>query len=121
MINEESRKYFNRAYASSSSAFSAYALHRANHVQKVQECFHIEQMDKLLEHLKVANSSALVKCSSFGPTVENPRTAGAFLTRTPNEVYNSKRAPVMDAMFSFNSQVHFIMLLLTILRLPKMK
>lgn len=110
MLNDSSRKYFNRVYASSSSAFSAYALHRANHLQKAHECFQINEMDKLIKYLKTTNSSTLVKCypspsPAWVPTIENSRAVGAFLTQTSDEIYGSNKVSPLDTMFSFNSQV----------------
>lgn len=39
------------------------------------------------------------------PTIEMPNAPGAFLTKTPNEIYNSTEAPVIDAMFDFMAEV----------------
>lgn len=100
MINEHSRKYFNRAYASSSSALRAYALHRANHVQKVQECFHIEEMDKLLKHLKATNSSALHLVQPSKVRVQLVHFRSEHQVKTTIQRDDTQ---VMDAMFSFNS------------------
>lgn len=114
MLNEESRKYFNRAYLMSSSAFSFYAFSKANHVDKVKECSGIADNNRLIEYLKTAESSALSKCyrlekefiTTWIPTVEPPETVGAFLTKTPDEIYDSDEAPTIDALFSFTFQVN---------------
>lgn len=115
MLNEESRKYFNRAFISSSSAFSYYGYADGNHFKQIQKCSESVGKEKLIEFLKTADIKALVECQSYtfessvivpwAPTIENASTIGAFKTKTPDEMYNSDNAPVMDAMFSFNSQV----------------
>lgn len=116
MVNQESRKYFKRAFADSSSVFDAYAMRSRNHVQQVQECSKIHEMDKLIEYLKKESGDELVNCYPFAfssdldpvwvPTIEKPNTKGAFLTKSPEEIYESNEAPIMDSMFSFMAQVH---------------
>lgn len=117
MLNEESRKYFNRALAMSSTAFNYYALFEPNHLKRMQDYTKVEDNAKLIEYLKNADSKTLANCYQTGnlelilldspwvPTIESPSTKGAFITKTPEEIYNSDAAPVMDTMFSFNSQV----------------
>lgn len=115
MLNEESRRYFNRAFVMSSSAFSPYALRKANHVQHLQEYSKISKMNDLIEFLKTSNATILTQSyryDLFGklgliwvPTIESPNTIGAFITAVPNELYRTGRAPRMDAMFSFTKQV----------------
>lgn len=115
MLNSGSRKYFNRVYASSGSAFSAYALRKANHLRLIQECFKIKEMSSLVDYLKTANASTLNQCyrlefpgemlPTWVPTIERVGTKGAFFEKTPDEIYSSSEAPIMDTMFSFTSQV----------------
>lgn len=115
MLNEISRTYFTRAFAMSSSAFSTYALRSANHVQQIQECTQMFDMDKLIEHLKTVDSSSLVICYAFTfpgsldimwvPTIENRGAPNAFLIQTPEEIYKSAAPPRMDAMFSLVTYV----------------
>lgn len=122
MLNEESRKYFNRAFISSSSAFSYYAFANANHLDQMKSCSEIRSKEKLIQFLKTVDSKELDGCQTFsftnvsavpwGPTIENSETIGAFKTMTPNETYNSDNPPVMDTLFSFNSQVTVEMLTL---------
>lgn len=120
MVNEISRKYYNRAYASSSTAFSSYALHKANHVEVVQKCLEINDKNKLVEYLKIADGHEILhQChmwrTGFGtfsqtwvPTIETPNATEAFLTKSLDEIYNSTEAPIMDTMFSFNAEVDLI-------------
>lgn len=116
MLNVDSVKYFKRAYLSSSSAFSPfYAFPNGNHLDKMKQCFKIEDQEKLIEFLKTANSIQLSACQTFkpknidnvpwGPTIENPATVGAFKIKSTDELYNSDDSPAIDTLFSFNSQV----------------
>lgn len=119
MLNTESRKYFNRAFASSGTALNFAVLHRTNHVQLLQKHTEIYDPKKLVEYLKTANEHVLRTFSPFNPksgslltpwvpTVERANISGAFLTKTPEEIYNSNEAPAMDTMFTFNAQVKYI-------------
>lgn len=115
MINEQSRKYYNRAFSSSGTAINFFALHRINHMERVQKCFQTNDVGHLIEYLKVADRSILMNCYPFiipddlypvwVPTIESPTAGDAFLTKTPYEIYNSDQAPMMDAIFGFTSQV----------------
>lgn len=115
MINEESREYYSRAFSSSGTAINFFALHRINHLERVQKCFQANDMGHLIEYLKVADRSILMNCYPFiipddlypvwVPTIENANASDAFLTKTPYEIYNSDKAPQMDAIFGFTSQV----------------
>lgn len=119
MLNERSRQYFTRSLAISSSSLSFYALSEGNKTKQVQDCFKIYEMDQLISHLKTMSYTDGQKCHSYQPgndrsitwvpTIESPDVVGAFLTKTPEEIYASDNAPVLDAMFSFNSKVlrHF--------------
>lgn len=119
MLNEESRKYFNRAFVISNSAFSGLALSSKNHVQHIQECSQFKQIDDLVKYVKTSDFATLRTCYAtkfpgelftyWTPTIEIPTAVGAFMTKTPDEILNSDKAPVLDAMFSFASQVnHFV-------------
>lgn len=115
MINEESRRYYNRALSSSGTAMNFFALKRINHLERVQKCFQTNNMGHLIQYLKVADRNILMNCYPFiipddlypvwVPTIENPNASVAFLTKTPSEIYNSEKAPQMDAIFGFTSQV----------------
>lgn len=121
MLNEESRKYFNRAFALSSSALNHYVLYEPNHLERMQNFSNIQEKQKLVEFLKTADSGDLAKVQTtndFGnilleapwvPTIESFGTKGAFIAKSPEEIYKSDEAPVMDVMFSFDSQVIEIM------------
>lgn len=118
MLHDESRKYFNRVFAFSGSAFCAYAMRKPNHVQLIQECSQIYDMNKLIDYLKSSKTSTLNACypwiypggliSKWVPTIESPNTKGRFFTKTPDDIYSSGKAPPMDSMFSFTSQVHLL-------------
>lgn len=117
MLSDESRKYFNRALALSSSALNHYTLYEPNHFERMQNFSNIQDKQKLVEFLKTADSGDLAKFipisssipilleAQWVPTVEHSGTKGAFITKSPEEIYKSDKAPVMDTMFSFNSQV----------------
>lgn len=85
-----------------------------NHVRYVQNLLKINEMSKIIEYLKTEDSRTLIEWPStqpeseykvWVPTIEKSSTNGAFLTKTPEEIYNSIDAPIMDSMFSFMSQV----------------
>lgn len=117
MVNEESRKYFKRAYAASSTSVSFYALSRFNHTKPIRECSQLDKIDEIIEYVKTSSAEELAKCKSdrdlnnilltWGPSVEPTGTVGAFVTKAtaPEEIYASQSAPIMDAMFSFVSEV----------------
>lgn len=115
MLNVESRKYFKRMFASSGSALSAYAIRKANHVQRTQKCLKIYEMKRLIDYLQWEKPSTLIACdpqiypggitAKWVPTIESRNTEGAFLTKSPDEIYGSGEAPAMDSMFSFTNQV----------------
>lgn len=113
MLNKESRRYFNRAFASSGSAFNAWQ--RGTHVELIQECSKLNEEDEMIEFLRAASSQRLLGCKpktqpggveqAWLPTIESPQTRGAFLTQPPEEIYRSDRPLPIHTMFSFNSQV----------------
>lgn len=115
LLNEESRKYFNRAYLSSSSVFSHYALHRANHLQGMKDFTGISADEELIKYLRTANSDFLSKHYPFTygksltppwvPTIEHTNAVRPFITKTPDEIYGTGEAQAIDIMFSFNSKV----------------
>lgn len=114
MLNKESRKYFNRAFISSSSSFSHYAYPDRNHLDQMKKCTKIDDEKKLIAFLKTVDSDGLDVCQTFSftnanavpwaPTIESAETVGAFKTKLANEMYSEDPA-VMDTLFSFNSQV----------------
>lgn len=116
ILNEESRKYFNRAYAASGSAFNFFALTRENHLERMQECSKAKDSNEMIEYMKTTDSEVLAKCyfdinwgktikPKWVPTIEKPGTKGAFITQSPEEIYSSDKPPVVDALFSFASKV----------------
>lgn len=115
MLNQESRKYFDRALPLSGSVYNYFALDKGNHVARMQECAAIADLDKIIDYLKTANTDVLAQCyfdrlrntikSKWAPTIENAEAVAAFLTETPDEIYNSGKVAAMDTLFAFNSQV----------------
>lgn len=104
-------------YAASGTIFSGTAFNKTTHWQRIPECFGInDDREQIMEFLKEANSRILSACYPFVypgqiqmhwvPTIESQNTTGAFLTQTPEEIFNSKKAPIIDTMFSFTSQVY---------------
>lgn len=75
----------------------------------------INDIEELIEYLKIADSEFLSTQYAFNttetltypfvPTIESPNTVGAFITETPDEIYNSGETPATDTMFSFTSKV----------------
>lgn len=103
----------------SGSVFSYFALTKGNHVDKVQECSHAKNWDQMVEYLRVSDARDIVQCyfeDGWGktlkfqwvPTIEAPGTPNGFITESPDFIWRSKRAPVIDTLFSFNSVVNFI-------------
>lgn len=121
MLNEQSRKYFTRAYPISSSAYNFYALLKENHVQKLQNCSQSQEISKMIEYIKTSDAHTLRQCYPYKfpgalhpvwvPTIESPNNTGAFMTKTPEEMYNLGMAPAMDTLFSFDSHVKFFLLI----------
>lgn len=85
-------------------------------MEQIEECSQIKNNSiRLIEYLKTANASVLAECyaldsplkfrSIWVPTVEKSSVVGAFLTETPEKIYNSNKAPAMDAMFSMTTTV----------------
>lgn len=85
-------------------------------MKRMQEYTRIDDAEQLVEYLRTSDSETFANChtwDSFGnvlnspwaPTIESPDTTGAFLTKTPYEIYSSDNAPTMDVMFVFNSHV----------------
>lgn len=107
MLNQQSRKYFKRAFLSSGSVSQLW-FRKKNYLKEVQECLQINKMSgDLVEYLKTANVSELSNCNyiHWALTIESSNVPGAFISNTPDEIYKSDKAPIMDAMFSFGSQV----------------
>lgn len=116
MLNAQSRKYFNRAFSISGSAFQDYVFRRQSHVELVQNCSRINGISQMIEYLKATNSGILTNfcvrtrgqpSPVWVPNYESPNAKGAFLSQKIENIYNSNNAPVMDAMFAFASQVYF--------------
>lgn len=117
MFNEESRKYFNRAFAMSGPAFHNITLTRGNHIDRMRECSKFNDTDEIIEYLRTTDSKELTKCyfrkdwgktnlsTEWAPTIENANANKAFFTQTPEEMFESDEAPVLDTLFSFTSQV----------------
>lgn len=111
MLNEESRKYFHRAFVLSNTAFAPFAIRKSNHIRRIHKCTRIFGITKMVEYLKVANATILSKCRQYlnflnppwVPTIESQ--GGGFLIKMPDDIYDSDKAPAMDTMFSFTNQV----------------
>lgn len=116
MLNEQSRKYFTRTFLISSSAFSPYALRKADHVHQIRNCSRSQDMSKLVEYIKTSEAHTLRECYMYHfpgklnpvwvPTIESPHNKGAFMTKTPEEMYSLGLVRAKDVMFSFATQVN---------------
>lgn len=107
MLSQQSRKYFKRAFLSSGSAGER-LFREGNNVKEIQECLQINKTGgDLVEYLKTANVSELSNCNylTWIWTIESSEVPGAFISNNPDEIYKSDKAPIMDTMFSFGSQV----------------
>lgn len=77
---------------------------------------HYSDQMTLIQYLKSAPSEDLVQCHfaqnwgltirpEWGPTIENEHAKIPFITQSADEMYNSGKAPAIDVLFSFTSQV----------------
>lgn len=100
----------------SGSAFSYFALTETNHVEKMQECAHTRNVKQIIEYIKVADFLDIIQChfkSNWGktlkpewvPTIEAPGTINGFITESPEVIWTSRKAPVMDTLFTSTSEV----------------
>lgn len=109
MLNKVSKPLVTRAFYSSGTGANPafYPWRRPNQVQQLKKCFRFSNTAALINFLKTANSSRLVGCTGpiWIPVIENKTAPLAFLTDEPENIMKSSEAPVMDAMFSFASQV----------------
>lgn len=107
MLNEVSRQYFSRAFMISGS-IDFWKLRHESHVREIQDCLQINKTgDALVEHLKMANATALAPCHDvwWVPSIESLNATRPFLTQTPEELHKAGKILPMDAMFSIVSQV----------------
>lgn len=109
ILNEQSRKYFNRAFAMSGSALHSYPLSliKGNNLKPMQNCTKINDVDELAKHLATTDVRNLLEYNkdnmmTWAPTIERLNAPNAFLVKSPEEIYNSSKAPVLDTMFSFD-------------------
>lgn len=119
MLNEQSRKYFKRAFFMSGSALNYWALTTENHLDRIEECSRSKEFNEIIEYIKSTNSDELVRCyydyvsnkallkPKWTPTIENLDAKDAIITESPYNIYHSENAPVLDTLISFNSQVCF--------------
>lgn len=121
MLNKKSRSFFTRSFAASGTSLNYYGYRKNNHLQQIQKCLNIYDVNKLVDYLKVAQPSDLFKCNvldftgipTWTTTLECANVPDAFLTKTPDEIYNSNDAPQKDAMFSIVDQVHHAWIILS--------
>lgn len=116
MLNKESRRYFKRALVMSGSVYSIFALTETNHLKKMQQCAHTKDVNQIIEYVQTSDYKDIVQCyfkddwketlkGEWIPTIEAPGTINGFITESPDEIYASSNAPVIDTLFSFTSQV----------------
>lgn len=109
MLNEQSRKYFTRAFLMSGSAFHSYPLSwiRKNNLEGMQNSTKIYDIERLAKHLATTDIANLLEYNvdsgiTWAPTIESINAPHAFLVESPKEVYASN-PPYMDTMFSFDA------------------
>lgn len=105
-------------FAQSGSAVGSIFIRKRNHLHEAQECSKTNNPAELVQYLKTENASVLAECyalkspeffrSIWAATVERSSVVGAFLTKTPEEIYKSNEAPVMDTMFSLTTAVNIL-------------
>lgn len=86
-------------------------LHRDSQLPYVRRCLQFKGSNaELLDYMKSAPSATLSKCHYMDRIlhIEGPNAAAPFITKTPDEIYDSDEAPVIDAMYTFASQVNFL-------------
>lgn len=117
ILNKESRKYFNRAFMISGTATSPSTPFKygVNNLPQTRECLGIVAIGHLIEKLKIESATVVARCKAFHmpgdlnmvwiPNIEIKGTQDAFITEAPNVIYASGKAPRMDVVFSFTSQV----------------
>lgn len=105
------------------SAFNYFALTEGNHVDRMKECSKLTDLNQIIEYVKTNDSENILQCyldtpwgktlkPSWAPTIEIPSANRAFITQSPDEIYNSNDAPIVDALFSFASQVFTLLITL---------
>lgn len=109
MLNRESRNYFHRSFVASGTSLNSYRPNDGSELQLMQRCTQIDDVDKLIQHLKTTSTSNIAECNRMGtaiwsPTVECSNAPKAFITESPDALYASgETAPIVNTMFSFNS------------------
>lgn len=104
----------------SGSAFTYFALTEGDHMKRMQNCSKTNDMKMVVKYLKTTETDVIAQCGfetvwgktlkpNWTPTIEKPNTVGAFITQSPDDIYNSDSAPVMDTMFSITNQVSFFL------------
>ncbi|XP_037033649.1 venom carboxylesterase-6-like [Bradysia coprophila] len=115
MLNKESRKYFTRAMVMSGSVYSYFAFTATNHREKFGECSHTKDVNQMIEYMKTADARDIVQCyyrpdwgltlkPEWVPTIEPEGTVNAMLTESPNIIWTSEKAPVVDTLFTMVNQ-----------------
>lgn len=109
MLNKKSRPLVTRAFYASGTGLNPifYPWRGPSQLQQMKTCFQFSDTAPLIDYLKTANSSALARCKGgpWMPAIENKSAPQAFLTEEPENILKSSDAPVIDAVFSFTSQV----------------
>lgn len=115
MLNQESRKYFNRAYLTSASALTSFAISKSDHMERMKEFLKLHDVDELINYMKTADCEFLATqyywyssnslTFPWVPTIEIPNAVNAFMTQTPDEIYSSGKASVKDTLYSINTKV----------------
>lgn len=114
MANEESRKYFNRAYILSGSLFNYFALTEEGHLERMLECSQTKDQTSLIDYLKTTDAEKLLECyfvtdwgktikPKWAPTIEKPNAKMPFITQSLDKTYEN--TPALDVVFSFTDQV----------------
>lgn len=100
----------------SGSLYSYFALTTGNHLKKVQECANTRDPNQIVKYLQEADVGDITKCyfaddmgktlkPEWVPTIEAPGTMNGLITESPDVIWKSLKAPVIDTLFSFVTQV----------------
>lgn len=100
----------------SGSVYSYFAMTEGNHLHKMQECAGTRDIKQIIRYMRTSDSKDINQCyfkddwgktlkPEWVPTIEPKGTKNGFLTESPDKIWASNEAPVLDSLFSFVSQV----------------
>lgn len=97
-----------------SGTVSPWKLSSGNQLSQVYRCLGFKGTHaELVDYIKTASAATLTRCNwlAWILHIESPNATKPFITQTPDEIYDSNEPPVVDAMFTFASEVNFPLIL----------